>query len=302
MTSTFDRYAGSVHQLIRFAEVRKLFEWHISRWRRKKALTQVNKVKAEDALKPSARRNKVPADWPYCRVGIGTNSRLIQVPPELLRKVEKRDLMQDSLRNRLSRRPFKDFTPSERFTLLAQIHDACYANPQLGPTDLRAYERGKGHYLAGVMGLEDFSPEVRRLTTSEATRLNDILAFVLIRIEGKGDPATEDDNGELLVDVIGRLRRKWGLPSSRTVAVQSQIVSAKNLKGRHSQRKKPRPAHRPPNSDPNKDAKIREQWQAWRAKGNLRSLALFAKDFGYDEPDIRAAFERVRSRRKKAVK
>lgn len=296
MASTFDRYAGSVHQLIRFAEVRKLFEWHISRWRRKKAVIDANKVKAEEALLASARRKKVPPEWTSRRVGIGENSQLIQVPPKLPRKVEKRGLMQTALRNRLTQRLFKDFTPTERFTLLAQIHDAYNTSHRLGPTDPRENERGTNLYLAGVDLLQDYTPEERRLTTSEATRLSDVLAFVLARIEAKVDPATEDENGELLVDVITRLRTEWKLPSSRKVAVQSGIVSANNLKCRNWSPKKTRPAHRPPDTDANADATIAQVWKAWRSRGNPRSIPVFAKESGYDEAEIRAALDRHRKR------
>ena len=218
MMSTFDRYADTVHQLIRFAGVREFFQWHISRWRKKKSLIQANEEKAESALKRSAKRKKVPAEWPYHRVGVGGSIRLVQVPPELLQKVEKREsLMEGSLLTRLTRMPFKELTPSEQFTLLAQIHDACYAKNHLGPTDLRAYERGKGHYLSSVGVLESDLGEGRKLTKIEHSRLHDVLAFVLARIEAKVDPATNDDKDELLADVVGRLRRKWNLHSSRTV-------------------------------------------------------------------------------------
>lgn len=297
--ASFVEYADTVQKLIRFAEVKEFFKWHISRWRRKKSLIQVNKAKAEEALKPWARRKKTPPDWPYRRVGIGKKSRLIQVPPELQRKVEKREtLMQGSLLTRLARKPLKDLTPSERFTLLAQIHDACYANHHLGPTDLRAYEIGKGHYLASVGVLESDLAEGRRLKKIEATRLHDVLAFVLARIEAKVDPTTKDDNGELLVDVVRRLRRKWGLPSSQTVAVQSQIASAKKFKGRSSLRKTKRPAHRPPDTDAKRDAAIGDKWLAKRVSGPRLSIAEFARLYGYKESEARYALGRDKKRRR----
>lgn len=293
--STFDRYAGSVHQLIRFAEVRALFKWHVSRWRRKKALIHANKAKAEEALKPSARQKKVPPEWPLRRVGIGENSRLIQVPPELQRKVEKREaLTQGSLLTRLTRKPLKDLTPSERFTLLAQIHDACHADHHLGPTDLRAYERGKGHYLAGVMGLESSLPEGRRLTTSEATRLNDVLAFVLVRIEAKFDAAMRDDNGELLVDVVSRVRRNLNLPSTQTRLAQSKVGSEKlepnprmaifDGQSDTSKKSQKKPKRRQLNDHGKKCIK---EFKAYKRRGDRQTMRYVVKEYAAEHPKVK---------------
>lgn len=86
---------------------------------------------------------------------------------------------------------------------------------------------------------------------------------------------------------------------------EARIVAAiANLlqKPKRTKRKAKRPAHRPQDTDANQDAKIADKWNAWRAKGNPRSIVLFVQDFGYDEGKTRDALERVRSRRKKSVK
>ncbi len=100
---------------------------------------------------------------------------------------------------------------------------------------------------------------------------------------------------ERLPAIHDELRKAW-LHLKHVASLES---GARDKTKRNS---KKRPAHRPPDTDAKQDAKIREQWQAWQAKGNQRSIALFAQEFGYDEAETRAAFERVRSRRKKSVK
>lgn len=57
-----------------------------------------------------------------------------------------------------------------------------------------------------------------------------------------------------------------------------------------------RPPHRPPDTDANADKVIAEKWVAWREKGNPRSIAMFAKDFGFIESDVKAALDRHRKR------
>lgn len=85
---------------------------------------------------------------------------------------------------------------------------------------------------------------------------------------------------------------------------EARIVAAiANLleKPKRTKQKATRPAHRPPDTDAKQDAIIRSQWHAWRAKGNPRSVALFADDFGYDKEDARAAMERHRKRPVKQI-
>lgn len=283
--SSFDRYAGIVRQLIRFTEVREYFKWHVSRWRKKQSLIQENLAKAEKALKPWARRKRVPTEWPLHRVRIGKNSRLIQVPPELLQKVAKRENRREgSLLTRLTRKPVRELTPSERITLLAQIHDACYANHHLGPTDLRAYERGKGHYLASVAVLESDLAEGRRLTKSEGNRLHDVLGFVLARIEARFVPTTKDENGELLVDVIARLRKEWELHSTHTLVAQSRmgmVTSERRSDDPTSSsdtKKKPKKKSKPRMLDAHCKACIKE-FKAYRKSGDPCSMLDIVRDY-----------------------
>lgn len=88
---------------------------------------------------------------------------------------------------------------------------------------------------------------------------------------------------------------------SKQPAPASDVATINRTPGKSKQRPK-RPAHRPPDTDANQDAKIADQWNAWREKGNPRSIVLFARTFGHNEDETRDALERVRSRRKKSVK
>lgn len=220
----FVEYADTVQKLLRFTEVKEYFKWHIGRWCRKKSLLHANRAKAEEDLRSCVRPEEIPPDW---RIrGVDVNGKMLRFPPELLQRVEKREALLDgSLLTRLTRTPLKDLTPSERFTLLAQIHDAFYKKVnRIVPTSFDEYEFENGPYISSVAVLENALPKDRELTSVEATRLNDVLAFVLARTEAKFDPATKDDNGERLMDVIGRLRQKWKLRLSQTIVTQSQIV------------------------------------------------------------------------------
>ncbi len=237
--SSFAEYADTVQKLIRFAEVRECFKGHIGRWRRKKSLIQANKAKAEEALERwlqrKKKKSKTPPDWPVRRVRAGANSRLVQVPPELARKVEKREALEGNLLSRLAQTPFKEFTRSEQFAILAQIHDSQYQKRPIGRTDLFECRPDESYYPANVAILGSKLTKGREPKQIEASRLHDALAFVLARIEAKFDPELKDEKGDLLIDVIARLRQKWELHSSRTLVVQSQIVSARDSRTKSQQ-------------------------------------------------------------------
>lgn len=91
------------------------------------------------------------------------------------------------------------------------------------------------------------------------------------------------------------------LDESATVRERLAAEALRNTPTPKGNKSKKRPAHRPPDTDANQDAKFREQWLAWRAKGNPRSVDSFAKDFGYDEAKIRAALDRHRKRPVKQI-
>ncbi len=209
--------ATIIKDLAEFAPIRALFRTHITRWRKKNALIVVNLRKAEEQLIAFGRRElktkKPPKnDWPlrriYPRDDLGY-SELVPISPDLYRKVEKREDRIKNHRNHLldALDGKRDWTPSECFTMLAEIHDARYPRFPIGPTGWRGFkEDGHADYVVDVD--EATKKLVKGLSLVEAENLATVVERVLDRIEARPDSTPKNEAGKTLQQVIERRRRK----------------------------------------------------------------------------------------------
>lgn len=210
-------FAQTVRALIGFEPVRELFVSHVERWRRKMKVIDAHRNRIHQSVSPlkdlkwafkftawvqhdaGSNRCFVPKELEekYCR--LGNRLRLLRLNSE------------DRLRER---------TPSEQFTTLAAVHDGFAGpnDPRLGPSELGECPRGEAHYAIEVWAINEKPDQTKTL--------RELLAAVLARIEQRIDPTTTNRNGELLVDVIARIRNEWELQSSKTIAMQARIKSA----------------------------------------------------------------------------
>ena len=205
--------AAIVKDLAEFAPIQSLFRTHITRWRKKNALIVVNLRKAEAQLTAFARRkrktkNPAEKEWPLRRIYAldYSSSDLVPVPPELNRKVQKREN-----RNRnhllLALDDKRDWTPSECFTMLAEIRDAAYQIFPIGPTGWRGFkEDGHADYVVDVD--EATKKLADGLSLVEAENLATVVERVLDRIEARPDSKTKNEAGKTLQQIVERSRRK----------------------------------------------------------------------------------------------
>lgn len=171
------------------------------------------------------------------------------------------------------------------------------------PHSVGSFRRDRNwHWTILNLGCETLS----RVTTPGGVRVDvrrrtkdGKIAFVADLLQ-KNWPAIQDQL-RLVSDFDLQALREVLLDESEIVRERLAAETRRNTPISKGNKSKKRPAHRPPDTDSNQDAKIRAQWQAWRDKGNPRSVRSFAKDFGYDEAEIRAALERHRKRRVKQI-
>ena len=209
-------YAQTVRTMISFEPVRELFVSHVERWRRKMKVIDAHRNRIHQSvsfLKDLKWTFKFTA-WVQHDAG----SNRCFVPKELEQRYERLGHRLRSLRLNNEDR-IRERTPSEQFTTLAAVHDgfAGSNDPRLGPSELGECRRGEAHYAIEVWAIGE--------TPDQEKTLRELLAAVLARIEQRIDPKTTNRNGELLVDVIARIRSDWGLQSSKTVAIQARIKS-----------------------------------------------------------------------------
>ena len=91
-------------------------------------------------------------------------------------------------------------------------------DPRLGPSEVCEAPCGETHYTAAVQTI-DAKPDQTKL-------LHKALVTVLARIEEMILPATVNEDGEFLVDIIARIRSQWGLQSSKTLVRQARSLIA----------------------------------------------------------------------------
>lgn len=214
---SYREFAETVRTLIGFVPVLELFVFYVERWRRKQRVIAEHIKRIDLAVAPLSQ-----FEWPFKFTswvlhGVG-NGRRCYVPPELQEKYER-------LENRPSLFPRDDddrirpLTPSERFTALAVVHDSLseISDSRIGPSELGEYPQGDVHYVVAVITLSS-KPDATIL-------LRSALASVLARIENRVDPLTMNQDGELLIDVIVRLRKQWELHSTKSLATQARLIA-----------------------------------------------------------------------------
>ena len=203
-----------VKDLAEFQPIRTLFRTQIARWRKKHALIVGNLVKAEAQLRAFAlrepRNQESPKEtWPLRRIRSGPGmeySELVPIRPDLYRKVEKReDRQRNHLLNDLEHK--RDWTPSECFTMLAEIHDAAHPRFPIGPMTWRGVkEDGHADYVLDV----DRATErlTKGLSLVEAESLANVVERVLDRIAARADSKTKNESGKTLKQIVERSRQR----------------------------------------------------------------------------------------------
>ena len=101
----------------------------------------------------------------------------------------------------------RDWTPSECFTMLAEIRDAAYQKFPIGPTGWRGFkEDGHADYVVDVD--EATKKLADGLSLVEAENLAMVVERVLDRIEARPDSTTKNEAGKTLLQIVERSRRK----------------------------------------------------------------------------------------------
>lgn len=213
--------AAIVHDVAEFSPVDELFQTHLKRWRRKTALIVAQRRKAEAQLatlwrdEPQAPDPDKDEHWPARRIYSPDRSKseLFAVPPELDRKLKKycdpipKELdgkskkYNDPSRYHLLREldNKQDFSTTESFILLAELHDAAYPKDQLG------YHEDQVH----IVGLAEATKILDRgLSQVAVQNLATLVERVLDLIEARADSESTNKTGKTLQQIIQRSREK----------------------------------------------------------------------------------------------
>jgi len=198
--------AALVRDLAKFAPVHELFQTHLKRWRKKNALIVAQRSKVEAQLAKFWRKEPKAADpdedehWPARRIYSPdrTKSKLVPIPPELNRKLEKyNDPSRYHLLRSLDNK--QDLSPTESFILLAELHDAAYPKGQLG------YTQDQVH----IVGLAEATKILAKgLSPVAVENLATLVERVLDQIEARPDFKSRNETGKTLQQIINRSRKK----------------------------------------------------------------------------------------------
>jgi hypothetical protein len=213
--------AAIVHDLVEFSPVLELFQTYLNRWRKKNALIVAQRRKAECQLATLWRDEPNAADpdehehWPVRRIYSPdrTKSDLFRIPPELNRKLER---YSDPSRHHLLRAldSKQDFSRTESFVLLAELHDATYQSSQIGYTD---------DYIAGVADATKIMSEGSSQVAVE--RLATLVERVLDLIESRADANAENGSRVSLEEIIVRSRKNL---ASQVILSRQHFVTHTN--------------------------------------------------------------------------
>lgn len=213
---SYREFGETVRTLIGFAPVRALFVFHVERWRRKRKVIAEHICQIDQLIAPLCEM-PLPfhfSDWTLHGVGDG---RRCKVPPEFEARYER-------LKNRPLLFPrdddqrIRDRTPSELFAALAAVHDSLSGRMdfRLGPSELGESPSGERDYVFEVWRLSELGDQTGLLRNA--------LIFVLTQIEKRIVPTTLNASGELLIDVIVRIRKQWDIQSAKSLAIQEHIA------------------------------------------------------------------------------
>ena len=342
--------AALVRDLAEFAPVHELFQTYLKRWRKKNALIVAQRRKAKAQLATLWRDEPHVPDpdkeehWPARRIYSPdrTKSELFPVPPELNRKLKKyndqnpKELdgklkeYNDPSRYHLLRSldDKQDFSTTESFILLAELHDAAYSKRQLGYAE---------DYIVDVAEATKVLND--GISQVAVERLATLVGRVLKQIAAQVDPNARNKVGETLQEIIDHSRKElarlvirvdqhFGTHSDREsdkdevsklrsdliasnkelgrrLAKQIQIEAERQRQqqtetgGRGGKRRPPKKgaAHRPPDTDAKDDARIGDTWLTGRNSREFRAYGDLARKLGRGEPEIREAIDRDRKRR-----
>ena len=196
--------AAIVHALAEFAPVHEMFQTHLTRWRKRNCLIAVQRRKLETQLAKFWRKEPKAADpdeykhWPARRIYSPdrTKSKLVPIPQKFNDKLQKYD---DPSRYHLLRSLYnkQDFSPTESFILLAELHDAAYPTDQLGYAV---------DYIVDVAEATNLLDE--GLSQIAVQNLATLVERVLDLIEARADSKSRNKTGKTLQQIIHRSREK----------------------------------------------------------------------------------------------
>ncbi len=211
--------AALVRDLAEFAPVHELFQTHLKRWRKKNALIVAQRRKAKAQLATLWRDEPHVPDpdkeehWPARRIYSPdrTKSELFAVPPELDRKLKKyndpnpkeldRKLKEynDPSRYHLLRSldDKQDFSTTESFVLLAELHDAAYQSSPIG------------YAIDHIVSVAEATNILKDGMSQVAVeRLATLVEKSIDRIDSQADANAKNRSGETLQQTIKRSRKK----------------------------------------------------------------------------------------------
>jgi hypothetical protein len=238
--------AAIVHDLVEFSPVQELFQTHIQLWRENNALIADQRRKAEAELatfwrdEPHAPDPFKDEHWPARRIYSPDRSKseLFPIPPELNDKLnEYNDPSRYHLLCSLDNR--QDFSTTESFIMLADLHDAAYQSSPIG------------YAIDHIVSVAEAADILKKgMSQVAAQNLATLAERVLDLIEARADSKSTNKTGKTLQQIIQRSRDKLadigslphlGKRSDRRFvkgaieASQSKLLAAIETQGRSRQ-------------------------------------------------------------------
>ena len=196
--------AAIVHALVEFVPVHELFQVHLKLWRENNALILDERRKAKAQRDkfflqaPKAADSDEHQDWSV--QSIFTTDRIerdfVRIPPELDRTLEQSE---DPSRYHLLRSldDKQDFSTTESFVLLAELHDAAYQRSPIG------------YAIDHIVGVAEAADMLKKgISQVAAQNLATLVERVLDLIEAQADSKSKNKTGKTLQQIIQRSRKK----------------------------------------------------------------------------------------------
>jgi len=327
--------AALVKDLAEFTPVRELFKAHITGWQKKNALIVVQRRQAEAQLAKFWWKEAKSADaveyehWPARTIFSPdrTKKKIVPIPPELNRKLKKYSdpRVFHYLRSLDSK---QDFSPTESFILLAELHDAAYSKRQLGYAEDPAVDVAEATKILKD-GISQVAVErlallvekslsrielqtdanarngskktLQQIIQRSRKKLEDLVALSRQHFSRHSDQDTvHEELSKLRIDLIAsdkelarRLVKQIQIESERQ---RQQKAKAGSRRCKRAAQKK-RAAHRPPDTDAKDDAKIGDAWLTGRIGRDFHKYDDLARELGRDVEKVREALDRDRKRR-----
>lgn len=211
--------AAIVHDLVEFPPVQQLFQTHLELWQNDNAqfTEERRKVQAELATfwrdEPQAADSFRDEHWPARRIYSpdGSKSGLFPIPPELNDRLNKFNVglseFNDTSRYHLVRslENKQDFSTTESFVMLAELHDAAYPRSPIGyPID---------HIVSVAEAANLLNKGMSKVA---AQNLAILVERVLDMIESGADIKARNEAGKTLQEIVFRCRETLANPDTRS--------------------------------------------------------------------------------------